>query len=590
MKKKIGNLKLILEIFRLNYRFDKKITLYELLHGCCLNFSIVLNILFPAYIVNLLVIGDQWSKAIHISIGYGLMQCVLGCGERCFKLLQESHGFRACNLLRLSMNKKFMRIKYADTESSKVVDAFEKAKDSMWEFTDVGYVIFDDIIGNLITFVCMSYILTEINLWVYLGVLTLVCVNVYIQYKKDEFIHQSEQTEFITKKWINYIAKIMQDYNIGKEVRLFEMDDFLLKKYDHYAALFKEQVKSKEKTCMQMSLAQNIIYTLQMVLVYFLAIYRCIAGTLQIGSFLLYISAIKQLAECIKNIFAAYVELSRVTFYYNDFVDFMKIPEVIAQCGKEHIILREDNEIEFKNVSYCYKNSKEYALRDVSFVIKGNERLGIVGENGAGKSTLIKLLLGLYEPSEGSIYLNGKNIKDYDYREYLNVFNCVFQDFAMFAYSILENIVFDREVEAEKIAEIIKYIGLEQKIQRFNLGIHSLIGKTLSEDGIQLSGGEAQLVAIARAFYHESGVMIFDEPTAALDPLNEAHIFSIINTVSSGKMLVFCAHRMSSTRFCDKILVLDNGYVCESGTHEELMNKFGTYYTLYSKQANLYSG
>lgn len=184
MKKTHKNIRLIFDIFLLSHRFDPKITWYELLHGLCLNLRRIINVILPAYIVNIICEGQNWSYIFGAAVAYGILQCVFSCGERCFKLLQEAHGFKACNLLRLSMNKKFMRLDYADTENSEVIDAFEEAKDSMWEFCDVEYVLFDDIIGNLITFVCMSYILAEINVFLYLFVLVIVGINLCLQHKK----------------------------------------------------------------------------------------------------------------------------------------------------------------------------------------------------------------------------------------------------------------------------------------------------------------------------------------------------------------------------------------------------------------------
>ena len=205
----LKNIKLVWDIFLLSHRNDPKITLYELLHGLCLNVRRVVNVIMPAYIVNL-ICGEREGKVIlAAAVSYGVLLCLLGCGEKSFKLLQEAHGFRACNLLRLSMNKKFMRLDYADTEKSEVIDSFEEAKDSMWEFTDVGYVLFDDIAGNLLSFVFMSYILTDINPLIYVFVLILVGINLYVQHRKNAFFHQVELEEKRAEKQMNYMARII---------------------------------------------------------------------------------------------------------------------------------------------------------------------------------------------------------------------------------------------------------------------------------------------------------------------------------------------------------------------------------------------
>ena len=337
MKKILKNFKLIRDIFLVSHRFDSKITLFEFLHGFCLNVHKVVNVIMPAYIVNLVFNHYEWNYVFMVAVCYGILQCILGCGEKCFKLLQEAHGFRACNLLRLSMNKKFMRIDYADTENSKITDLFEEAKDSMWEFCDVGYVLFDDIIGNLISFISMSFILFEINFIVYFIVLIFVGMNLYIQHKKNCFIHDSDLKEKIISKHMNYCSELMQDYKAGKEIRIFNNSDFLIKKYNEFSNKYKELIKIKENYVVNSALIQAVLYFGQLLLVYFSAVKKYKLGYLHIGSFLLYISSINELTESIKNLLSAFIELSKVSYYYEDYVNYMNIPEKIRSTGSEKL-------------------------------------------------------------------------------------------------------------------------------------------------------------------------------------------------------------------------------------------------------------
>lgn len=588
MKKVKENLKLIVNIFLLSHRFDSKITLYEFLHGLCMNLRRVINVVFPAYIVNIICERKTWKHVLLTAIVYGLLQGIFSCGDKCFKLLQEAHGFRACNLLRLSMNKKFMRVDYADTENANVLDAFEEAKDSMWEFCDVGYVLFDDIIGNLITFICMSYILADINTFLYLFVLLLIGINLSLQHKRNKFIHESELKEKTIKKFMDYVSGLMQDYKVGKEIRVFQLRKFMDKKYVSFSNQYKEHIRIKEGYIVKISILQSIINFGQLFVVYISAIRKYVHGYLPIGYFLLYISSISELTESIKNLLAAFVELSKVSSYYKDYERFINIPENLRLSGKEDIVMCNENVIELVNVSYYYPNSDIKAINNVSLKISDKDKIGIVGENGSGKSTLIKLLLRLYEPTEGVIYFNGKDIRLYEYEQYLAVFNTVFQDFSTFAYSILENITFDDNVDYGKLNIVIKKTGFSRNIEKYKYGIKSNVTKILDDEGVNLSGGEMQLLAITRAFYHNARVLVFDEPTAALDPIKETEIFELIKDMSVDKMTIFCAHRMSSTKFCNKIIVMKDGRICEMGTHQELLKQEGIYYDLFVKQASLY--
>lgn len=588
MKKLSDNIRLIQKIFRLGYSFNPKITLFEFLHGFCVNLKKIINTVSLAIVVNMICDGAELNYIFFATVLYGLCNCLLGCGEKCFKQFQEAHGFRACNLLRLSLNRKFMRIDYADTENAKIRDEFEKAKDSMWEFCDVGYVLFDDIVGNLLTFVCMSYVLAELSFITYFWIIFLIAISLFIQHRKNQFIHTSELKEKVIKKQMNYLASVMQDFKTGKEIRIFGAEEFWSAKYSSEAGKYKKQIEEKENNVVKLSVVQALLSFGEIVMVYMSAMKKYMAGSLQIGSFLIYISSIKRVAESINNLLLAFIELSRVSNYYQDFERFMSIPENMKNEGNEKIMEQKDNIIEFRNVSYCYPGTKINVLDNISFTFSQNEKIAIVGENGAGKSTLIKLLLRLYHPTEGQILLNGKNISLYKYEEYLKIYNSVFQDFSVMAYSIRENINFGQKSEGQKLDELLAITGLDKHLEKYTEGVDSYITKVLDDKGVNLSGGELQLMAICRAFYRNAKILVFDEPTASLDSINEARIFELIRKMSDNKMVIFCAHRMSSTKFCNKILVMEKGRIKEMGNHMELMKENGVYHDLFVQQSSLY--
>lgn len=588
MKKICKHVRLIYQIFLNSYKYDYKITVFEFLHGLCLNLRKVINVFMPAWIINMIVDQKGGMAVISAAVCYGTLYCVFEMGQECFKLLQEAHGFKVINLLRLSMNQKFMRIDYADTESAQVRDAFEQAKESVWEFNDVGYVIFVDIVGNTITFCCMSYILADIHTVVYGIVLFLIFLAVLIQHKKAKFLHDNGLIEEVIKRKLNYISELMQNYQVGKEIRLFHTQEFMKQRYQKQAEKYTDLIERQERKVRRLNTVQALLYWMQLSIVYLFAIGKFYLGKLPIGSLLMYIASVNQLTESIKNLLNAGIELSQVMSYYKDYESYMDIEEKQENMGGEPVEESEEGVLEFRDVTFFYPGSSEAAVKHVSFVLRKNQKVGIVGENGSGKSTLVKLMLRLYVPTYGNIYLNGKNINTYQYREYLNVFKTVFQDFAIFSYSILENIVFDSGIDEKKLREVLQIIGLDRQLSKYEKGINSMITKVLDDEGVQLSGGEQQLVAIARAFYHPSRCIVFDEPTAALDARREAKFFELIRSIADGKMTIFCAHRMSSTKFCDSILVMEKGEILERGNHEALMAKKGKYYDMFEKQASLY--
>lgn len=246
-------------------------------------------------------------------------------------------------------------------------------------------------------------------------------------------------------------------------------------------------------------------------------------------------------------------------------------------------------EFEFCNVSFSYPESNTYALKNISFKLKEGERIAIVGVNGSGKSTLVKLLCRLYDPTEGEIRLNGINIKNYKYDEYVQLFSAVFQDFKLFSFSLFDNIALSNERDKERAKQCLKLAGFEERLEQLSKGLETSLYKDFDVNGIEISGGEAQKIAIARALYQNAPFILLDEPTAALDPVSEYELYLNFDKISSGKTAVYISHRLSSCRFCDCIFVLDQGELVQTGNHKTLIeDTCGIYRKLWNAQAQYY--
>lgn len=249
------------------------------------------------------------------------------------------------------------------------------------------------------------------------------------------------------------------------------------------------------------------------------------------------------------------------------------------------IALNMDNLIiEFKEVSFIYPNTDKFVLNNINLLLKKGDRLGLVGLNGSGKTTLVKLLLRLYNPTEGIITLNGVDMKTIPYHDYCDYIGIVLQDFYLFAYTIKENVIFDQQFNQKRFDTSIKNSGFNSFINTLEKGIDTYLYKEIKGDGIELSGGNGQKLAIARAMYKDSNILIFDEPTSSLDPIAEYDMFWQLYNIADNKTSIFISHRLSSTKFCDNIVVLDEGKIIEYGTHEELMKSKGMYFELFSVQ------
>jgi ABC-type multidrug transport system, ATPase and permease components len=380
----------------------------------------------------------------------------------------------------------------------------------------------------------------------------------------------------------------LQDQRLGKEIRAYQADQFLLEKYRDAESGYLSLIEAREKALRKWSLLQQGIYLFEILLTYLVAVIEFRRGAIAVGAFLMYVGASQELFQVVRDIFDNFVEMSLVTGYYQDYLDYMNLKETMSAAAAEADIPKDrTGSLEFKNVSFTYPGQTEPAVRNVSFVIRPDEKAAFVGDNGAGKTTLIKLMLRLYDPTEGMIFYDGVDIRKYGYADYLKLFSCAFQDFRIFSYSLKENICFDDE-NPEKLQDVIDKTMLDRVIQKCPDGVDTYLGKAFSERSVELSGGEQQSVAIARAFYKDGRIAVFDEPTAALDPMKEHAAYEELNDFCEGRMAVFVSHRMGSTIFCNKIFVLDEGRIVEEGDHSSLMEAKGLYYDMYEDQACYY--
>lgn len=251
---------------------------------------------------------------------------------------------------------------------------------------------------------------------------------------------------------------------------------------------------------------------------------------------------------------------------------------------------RDDNEyeFEFKHVWFKYPNSEEYVLKDINLKWRIGEKMALVGRNGSGKSTLIKLLCRLYDATKGEITLNGIDIRKYSYDDYMQLFSVVFQDSKLFSYSLAENVAADTDFDSELVENCVRKAGLSERLDSMPDGINTYLYKDFNENGVEISGGEAQKLCLARAIYKGSPFIVLDEPTAALDPISEYDIYTKFNSIVGTRTAIYISHRLSSCRFCDDITVLDNGHIIERGSHEKLIAKGGIYTAMWAAQAEYY--
>lgn len=324
------------------------------------------------------------------------------------------------------------------------------------------------------------------------------------------------------------------------------------------------------------------IATLFTGIIYVFTCLKALGGAFGIGGITQYVGAATQLSGNIKALFVMMEDMKNNGEFLAEIFDFLDTPNNMYQ-GSLTTEKRADRNynVEFKDVSFKYPGTDTWALRHVNVSFEIGKRLAVVGENGSGKTTFIKLLCRLYDPQEGQILLNGIDIKKYNYREYMDLFSVVFQDFQLLSQPLGDNVACSKEYDEARVKQVLQDAGYEAPLDQ-------MLYREYGEEGVDVSGGEAQKIAIARALYQDSPFLILDEPTAALDPIAEAEIYSQLDSIVKDRTAVYISHRLSSCRFCDEIMVFDHGEIVERGEHDALLKKCGKYQTLWNAQAQYY--
>ena len=325
-------------------------------------------------------------------------------------------------------------------------------------------------------------------------------------------------------------------------------------------------------------------------LIYVFVCLKAWGGAFDIGAVTQYVGAVTALAINVYGVWARVGEMRTNCGYLDQTFQFLDLPNAMYQ-GSLTTEKRSDRqyEVEFRHVSFRYPGSENWALQDVSLKFEIGKRLAIVGENGSGKTTFIKLLCRLYDPQEGQILLNGIDIRKYSYRDYMQIFSVVFQDFQLISQSLGSNVAGTLEYDRDRVRRALEDAGLGERLQTMPQGLDTQLYKDFGENGVEISGGEAQKIAIARALYKDAPFIILDEPTAALDPIAEADIYSRFNEIAGDRTAIYISHRLSSCKFCDEIAVFDQGHIVQRGSHEALLqDSSGLYRRLWDAQAQYY--
>lgn len=397
-----------------------------------------------------------------------------------------------------------------------------------------------------------------------------------------------------TWRKMNYLESTTKNFDFAKDIRIFNMSNAFFNQLSGVNETYKELNRKHHNRMVLWEVSLGSVLIVQKILMYTWLVYNVVTGAYQISDFVLYVGLVSTFHASVGYVNWIYSDMRTNSLMINDYRNFVDWKEDRETADEKDGHITEINldkfEFRFENVSFKYPGHDNYVLKNVNLTIKNGAKLAVVGVNGAGKTTFIKLMMKLYEPSEGRILLNDVDIKEYNREEYFKLFSPVFQNVECFAMPIYQNISFAEEdkTDMNKINEVLEQSGLSEKINSYEKGIHTNLLKIFDKEGIDLSGGEKQRLAMARALYKDGKVVILDEPTAALDALAEDRMYREFENMIYGKTAVFISHRLGSTRFCDKIAMFEDGTIVEEGTHEELMAKNGKYAYMFGIQSQYY--
>lgn len=485
-----------------------------------------------------------------------------------------------------------MQMDFEHTEDPEALDALQKAQEGMSWYSGgiVGVLgaVFK-LVNNAAALLGVSVIILFTCPWL-LPVQVAALVVITIFNAKNNRIDQESFLKLAkSNRVFGYVYYQLADFRLGKDIRLYDsakmMGDKAKMYSDEQVGIWRDTAKKQRKNSWVMDAANALRDGISYFYIGFLAVTKAIT----IGDFSMCVSAAGTLYWSLYGIVSGVQEINQKCAYAHRYIEFMRFPAAMEKGTKP--VRQGEHTIEFRHVSFRYPRSEKLVLRDINLTINSGEHLSIVGLNGAGKTTFIKLLCRLYDVTEGEILVDGVNIKEYSDEEYRKLFAVVFQDFQLFAFSLRENIAFGGQADDAELERVLKLAGLWEDAQKLPQALDTMLYKSFDENGTDLSGGQRQKTAIARALYKNAPVVILDEPTAALDPVAEYEIYRQFNTLVGGKTAVYISHRLSSCKFCDRIVVFAEDTIKENGTHDELVALDGGIYAkMFAEQAKYYVG
>lgn len=580
-----------------------------------------LTTLIPSLVIDAVTKADA-ARFLAVITGTLMVYWLLQAANEWFdRTLAHERIYTRIGVYVRDINKKIFTTDYLNIEPQPRQKALEKALNSI---DGNGYAGAEGLLREFCAFAVIllgivSYggALLTLDARIVLATLVMFVLDVALRTHAIRYsdAHREENTESRRKR--RYINSISRNISAGKDIRIYQMELWFHRLSDHMIAQGAQYVKKTGLRWYFPTVSDIVCILFRDLLAYAILIRKVINGEMNAAEFTLYLGVVAGFSNWIYNLANTCNNLILASHEFNDYVDFMQTPDVFRHTpaphsGRQSALSADDFhgsqpqastlsgsdrpmpdtpcEIEFRHVCFCYEGSDTPVLYDLSFTLRAGEKVALVGNNGAGKTTIVKLLCGLYAPTGGEIFVDGVNLLELDIEEYQDRISVLFQDTTPLSFTIAMNVAgceadqFDRG----RVQDSLKKAGLWEKVVALKHREDTYLSQTFDAEGIQLSGGEVQKLLLAKAIYKSGSILVLDEPTSALDPLAESQIYEEYNAMAEEKTALYISHRLASTKFCDRILFLENGQVAESGTHAELMRKNGKYKEIFDIQSHYY--
>ena len=577
------------------WRFLKK-NLPMLLIWCF--FSVTAQILLPLlemYLPKIVILqietGQSVERLITVALGMTIAMAILSGWLKftdryvyLYKLLSGNYWIREMGIK--SVLTDYQNLEKEDFRK-KQMGAFYAVNTNESQLRNIVYIWIGLAAGSVSFGICLA-VMAEMSIWVLLFLLATAAASFFMQDLSSKWVEKHKEERNRYNSHMGYVQKAAGELKSAKDIRLYRIDHWLHAVHSDNMEKLMGWYSRYGRVVIRTSCGTAGISMLREGIAYVYLLYLVLKGQITVSDFVLYLAAITNFSGSLQRILQNLGEMRRASIAISEYRSFVEYPEIFVRAGGRKVSTKQPQMIELRHVSYRYSGDARDVIKDLSLIIRPGEHIGIVGLNGTGKTTLMKLICGLCDPTEGEILYGGVNIKELDRMSYYEAIAAVFQQYSVLPVAI-ENVVSESGLlDTDKVRECLKTAGLWEKIEALPMKEKTLIDPSVNEGGVSLSGGQLQKLLLARAIYKNAPILVLDEPTAALDPLSENRLYEIYHTITEGKTSLFISHRLASTRFCSRILLMNQGRLEEEGTHEELLANRGLYYDLFETQARYY--